>query len=128
MCQITSSSASMSFSDRIVDTEIERRVHANWTGCSSRILLAIGRAEGAVGPWWRELLHCGCEGQVSRQGVPISAESFCTNPPLEQTVKFRQGSQSPRIDGRGVSTGSRSACSRMTLALSLALVPVGSPL
>jgi hypothetical protein len=60
--QITSSSASISFSDRIVDTEIERRAHANWTGCSSRILLVIGRAKGAVERCSRELLHCGCEG------------------------------------------------------------------
>jgi len=65
----------MSFSDRIVDTEIERRSHANWTGWSSRILLVIGRAEGAVGPCSRDLLHCGCEvtGALMRpvKGAPL---------------------------------------------------------
>jgi hypothetical protein len=53
LCQITSSGASMSFSDRIVYTEIERRALAFWMRSGSRIRevagVQLGFAEGCCG-------------------------------------------------------------------------------
>ena len=62
----------MSFSDRIVYTEIERRAHANWTRRSSRIWVVIGRTERAVEPRFMQWSLGACEGN-RRLRRPVKA-------------------------------------------------------